>query len=88
MPNMDGFELIVHLQASANLSVIIVFSASVFEENHQRSLKAGAKAFLPKPSRSRSYSIGWIAVGSGGMPNLRLGNLTDWGFACYFLPFS
>ncbi|MCC5608835.1 response regulator [Nostoc sp. CHAB 5834] len=58
MPNMDGFELIVHLQASANLSVIIVFSTSVFEENHQRSLKVGAKAFLPKPSRSRSYSIG------------------------------
>ncbi|MEH2272997.1 MAG: CHASE2 domain-containing protein [Nostoc sp.] len=51
MPNMDGFELMVHLQANPQtLSIpIIVSSASVFESNRQRSLEAGATAFLPKP---------------------------------------
>ncbi|MBD2202497.1 CHASE2 domain-containing protein [Calothrix sp. FACHB-1219] len=51
MPNMDGFELMVHLQQNAQTSnlPIIVSSASVFEENRQRSLQAGATAFLPKP---------------------------------------
>ncbi len=51
MPNMDGFELMVHLQANPQTSSIpiIVSSASVFEENRQRSLQAGATAFLPKP---------------------------------------
>ncbi|MEH2175812.1 CHASE2 domain-containing protein [Nostoc sp.] len=51
MPNMDGFELMVHLQANPQTCSIpiIVSSASVFEENRQRSLEAGATAFLPKP---------------------------------------
>lgn len=51
MPNMDGFELMVHLQANPQTRSIpiIVSSASVFEENRQRSLEAGATAFLPKP---------------------------------------
>ncbi len=51
MPNMDGFELMVHLQENPQTSSIpiIVSSASVFEENRQRSLEAGATAFLPKP---------------------------------------
>ncbi|MEH2127132.1 CHASE2 domain-containing protein [Nostoc sp.] len=51
MPNMDGFELMVHLQANPETCSIpiIVSSASVFEENRQRSLEAGATAFLPKP---------------------------------------
>lgn len=51
MPKMDGFELMVHLQENPQtLSIpIIVSSASVFEENRQRSLQAGATAFLPKP---------------------------------------
>ncbi|MEH1860298.1 MAG: CHASE2 domain-containing protein [Nostoc sp.] len=51
MPNMDGFELMVHLQANPQTSSIpiIVSSASVFESNRQRSLEAGATAFLPKP---------------------------------------
>ncbi|MEH1901360.1 MAG: CHASE2 domain-containing protein [Nostoc sp.] len=51
MPNMDGFELMVHLQANPQTRSIpiIVSSASVFESNRQRSLEAGATAFLPKP---------------------------------------
>ncbi|BAB77008.1 CHASE2 domain-containing protein [Anabaena sp. FACHB-709] len=51
MPNMDGFELMVQLQENPQTSSIpiIVSSASVFEENRQRSLQAGATAFLPKP---------------------------------------
>ncbi|WP_414527847.1 CHASE2 domain-containing protein [Nodularia chucula] len=51
MPNMDGFELMVYLQANPQTASIpiIVSSASVFEENRQRSLQAGATAFLPKP---------------------------------------
>ncbi|WP_375468975.1 CHASE2 domain-containing protein [uncultured Nostoc sp.] len=51
MPNMDGFELMIHLQSDPKTRSIpiIVSSASVFEENRQRSLQAGAKAFLPKP---------------------------------------
>ncbi|MBU7586555.1 MAG: CHASE2 domain-containing protein [Nostoc sp. TH1S01] len=51
MPNMDGFELMVQLQENpqTRLIPIIVSSARVFEENQQRSLEAGATAFLPKP---------------------------------------
>ncbi len=51
MPNMDGFELMFHLQANPQTRCvpIIVCSGSVFEENRQRSLHAGARAFLPKP---------------------------------------
>ncbi|MEA5513406.1 CHASE2 domain-containing protein [Nodularia sp. UHCC 0506] len=51
MPHMDGFELMVHLQGNPQTRhiPIIVSSASVFEENQQRSLEAGATAFLPKP---------------------------------------
>ncbi|MDY6900587.1 MAG: CHASE2 domain-containing protein [Cyanobacteriota bacterium] len=51
MPNMDGFELMVKLQSNPQTSSIpiIVSSASVFDEDRQRSLEAGAKTFLPKP---------------------------------------
>jgi CHASE2 domain-containing sensor protein/nitrogen-specific signal transduction histidine kinase/DNA-binding NarL/FixJ family response regulator len=51
MPNMDGFEFMVHLQANSqtNNIPIIVSSANVFEENRQQSLQAGAAAFIPKP---------------------------------------
>ncbi|MEA5574604.1 CHASE2 domain-containing protein [Calothrix sp. UHCC 0171] len=51
MPNMDGFELMVHLQANPQTRniPIIVSSANVFEENRQQSLQAGAAAFVPKP---------------------------------------
>ncbi|AUT01612.1 two-component system response regulator [Nostoc sp. CENA543] len=51
MPNMDGFELMVHLQEKPQTKKIpiIVASASVFDDHRQRSLEAGATAFLPKP---------------------------------------
>ncbi|MGI0488600.1 CHASE2 domain-containing protein [Pantanalinema rosaneae CENA516] len=51
MPNVDGFELTMLLQADPLTSAIpiIVVSASVFEADRERSLQAGAKAFLPKP---------------------------------------
>ncbi|MEM6753887.1 MAG: ATP-binding protein, partial [Cyanobacteria bacterium P01_C01_bin.38] len=51
MPNMDGFELMMKLQANPQTSSIpiIVSSASVFDKDRQRSLEAGAKTFLPKP---------------------------------------
>ncbi|BAT55170.1 two-component hybrid sensor and regulator [Nostoc sp. NIES-3756] len=51
MPNMDGFEFIVHLQKHPQTDKIpiIVSSANVFEENRQRSIQAGATAFVPKP---------------------------------------
>ncbi|MEM7725938.1 MAG: CHASE2 domain-containing protein [Cyanobacteria bacterium P01_A01_bin.45] len=51
MPNMDGFELMIKLQANPQTSSIpvIVSSASVFDVDRQRSLQAGAKSFLPKP---------------------------------------
>ncbi len=51
MPNMNGFELMVHLQSSPKTRSIpiIISSASVFEKNRQRSLEAGVTAFLAKP---------------------------------------
>lgn len=57
MPNMDGFELMVHLQSQPQTRSIpiIVSSANVFEENRQRSLEAGATAFVPKPRKLRNY---------------------------------
>ncbi|MEA5551824.1 CHASE2 domain-containing protein [Anabaena cylindrica UHCC 0172] len=51
MPNMNGFEFIVHLQENlpTHNIPIIVSSANVFESNRQQSLQAGAAAFIPKP---------------------------------------
>jgi CHASE2 domain-containing sensor protein/DNA-binding NarL/FixJ family response regulator len=51
MPTMDGFAVIQELQTQPSTQAIpiIVCSASVFETDRQRSLEAGARAFLPKP---------------------------------------
>ncbi|MEH2250599.1 ATP-binding protein [Nostoc sp.] len=51
MPEMDGFELIQHLRHTPDIAhvKIIVSSASVFEADQHRSLKAGSDAFLSKP---------------------------------------
>ncbi|MGE5656982.1 MAG: CHASE3 domain-containing protein [Actinomycetota bacterium] len=51
MPVMDGFELLRRLRNSETLkdTIVIVSSASVFETDQDKSLDAGANAFLPKP---------------------------------------
>ena len=51
MPELDGFELIRHLRqspASAQIKILAA-SASVYEDDHRKSLVIGADAFLPKP---------------------------------------
>ena len=51
MPEMDGFELIRQVRQSPVLKnkVIIVTSASTYEEDKKKSLAVGSHAFLPKP---------------------------------------
>ncbi|MEM8829221.1 MAG: ATP-binding protein [Cyanobacteria bacterium P01_G01_bin.19] len=52
MPVMDGHEMLSQLRQSPQVSPdlkVIVSSASVFESDRQKSLKAGANDFLPKP---------------------------------------
>ncbi len=51
MPVMDGWTLLSKLQQSDTLKQIpvIVSSASVFEEERQKSFQAGGNDFLPKP---------------------------------------
>jgi signal transduction histidine kinase/FixJ family two-component response regulator len=51
MPLMDGYELLGKLRQDEQCKeiVTIVSSASVFERDRQKSLKAGANDFLPKP---------------------------------------
>ncbi len=55
MPEMDGFELIRQIRqmfaqpAISPVPAIIAASASVSEQNHQRSLSLGADVFLSKP---------------------------------------
>lgn len=51
MPLLDGVGLIEQLRSNPSTSEvpIIVSSANVFGSNRQRSLQAGASAFLPKP---------------------------------------
>lgn len=51
MPDSDGFELIQRLRGLSEFRSlpIIVSSASVFEEDRDRSLEFGGSAFLPKP---------------------------------------
>ena len=51
MPGMDGIEVIRRLRESQECRQIpiIASSASVYDEDRQQSLEAGAQAFLPKP---------------------------------------
>ncbi|MFL6602433.1 MAG: AAA family ATPase [Steroidobacteraceae bacterium] len=51
MPELDGFETIRRLRALPNFEhlPIIAISAGVWEADAERSLTAGANAFLPKP---------------------------------------
>ena len=51
MPEMDGLEATLHLRRLAafqNVPIIVV-SASVTSSDHEKSARAGANAFLPKP---------------------------------------
>jgi signal transduction histidine kinase len=54
MPGMDGCEVIRRLRTGSRdeLPKIIVLTAGAFEESRQRTLAAGADAFLSKPFRS------------------------------------
>ncbi len=52
MPGMDGLELLRHLAAMDWRIPIIILTAHDNEETHQRSLQAGAVAFLEKPFQS------------------------------------
>jgi CheY-like chemotaxis protein len=56
MPGRDGFELIRAIREGprAPATPIIVASASAFAEDQQRSLSAGANAFLSKPVEALS----------------------------------
>ena len=51
MPEMDGFELISKIRQTPELhdKVIIAASASVYEEDQNRSVVVGGNVFLPKP---------------------------------------
>ncbi len=51
MPVMDGFGFIKRLRSQSQFkkTIILVSSASVFENDIYKSLNAGANAFLPKP---------------------------------------
>ncbi len=54
MPVMDGWKLLEHLQEREEFqdTLIIVSSASVFAEDRQKSINAGARDFLSKPVES------------------------------------
>jgi len=51
MPIMDGFEFIHHIRSMPELqnTIIIVVSASVFEQNREDAVAAGGNDFLAKP---------------------------------------
>ena len=51
MPNLNGFDALEHLRNDPDLADIkvIAFSANVFEQNQQRSLRAGFDDFIAKP---------------------------------------
>ena len=56
MPIMDGFESARRIRKTSDLNdvIIIALSASVFEENRQKSRQAGCNDFLPKPLHAES----------------------------------
>ena len=56
MPEMDGFELIRTIRQTDRLQdiPIIATSASVYEQDQQKSLTIGSNAFLPKPIEAKT----------------------------------
>jgi signal transduction histidine kinase/DNA-binding NarL/FixJ family response regulator len=79
MPNMDSCDLMVQLQSHSVLSSIpiLICSTNVFKENRQRSLQAGAAAFIPKPLQRNELlsvlqsllKIDWIYAKSTPYPS-------------------
>ena len=49
MPGMNGFELLRHLSVSGSRIPAVILTAHGDDETRQRSLQAGAVAFLSKP---------------------------------------
>ena len=49
MPGMNGFDLLGHLSRTGARIPAVILTAHGDEEAHQRSLQAGAVAFLTKP---------------------------------------
>jgi signal transduction histidine kinase/DNA-binding response OmpR family regulator len=70
MPEMDGYEMLAQLRASAQFKTIpvIVSSANVFASDQQKSVDSGASDFLPKPIQTdnllgilrRHLQLGWV----------------------------
>jgi signal transduction histidine kinase/DNA-binding response OmpR family regulator len=54
MPIMDGFEMIKHLRQTHRDLPVIVSSASVFEIDQDKSIKAGGNSFLEKPVQAET----------------------------------
>jgi signal transduction histidine kinase/DNA-binding response OmpR family regulator len=54
MPIMDGFEMIKHLRQTHGNLPVIVSSASVFEIDQDKSIKAGGNSFLEKPVQAET----------------------------------
>jgi two-component system, chemotaxis family, chemotaxis protein CheY len=49
MPEMDGFQVLEHIRAEDLKSVVIVISADIQPEAHERVMKLGALDFIRKP---------------------------------------
>ena len=69
MPEMDGYEAIRRIRASADgrQVKIIALTASAFEENRQEAIDAGADGFLRKPFREEELfeairTVAWCGI--------------------------
>ena len=49
MPGMNGFDLLTHLSGTGSRIPVVILTAHGDDETRQRSLQAGAVAFLSKP---------------------------------------
>ena len=60
MPIMDGWEMLTQIRELAELrnTIVIIFSASVFDADCQKSLLIGGQGFLPKPVKTEE--LYWI----------------------------
>jgi signal transduction histidine kinase/DNA-binding response OmpR family regulator len=80
MPIMDGFTFLNLIRHSPQLAQIkvLVSSASVFDADKQRSIKAGADDFIPKPVKSEELlqklqlhlGIAWVYATSAAQQKL------------------